>query len=649
MGGDDARASSHLLLSDDLPGSEDLTDAIVFRLMMQRMLAYGWMLGGTLVLMLGAAACDAAVSVKVGGMVDLLTKLAGAEGAVPPSLVPALKMMIALNLFQALVHFVAYVISARLNEKIMVTLRIELFQALTVREKSFFDANHTGELTNILSSELQLVRDFISIHFINLVKNLLAGTFSLVYMTMLSWKLAVFILLTALPIGMSSAAMSYARNRAEAKARQTLSEASIVAEECLSNINTVHSFCNEHGMIDAYTERLQSYLDTTMGGTLLRGAVRVNATLWGSLVVTAAIWLSSEMITSDQMTPGGLAAFMLQAVNLGFVGDGIVRSYSDIIASLKPCRKVLYLVRLGEARLRAAAEGHKPAISTAEIILDDVSFCYPTRPDRTVLSHLSLVVGAGQTVAIVGPSGGGKSTLMQLVQRFYSPTLPNPTVTAGTVASNGTVGRLTLNGMDLADINVAWLRRHMGVVSQDCVLFCDSIRRNLLIGVQGDGKVPQKKLEAAAKVAFAHDFIAALPEGYDTKVGERGAMLSGGQQQRLAIARAVLLDPPIMLLDEATSALDAKSEDYVKQALASMMQGRTVIIVAHRLSTVQKADKIVVLAGGVLQESGTHDELLARPNSMYSDLVRKQLNQEPNQRKREMSGGGVGRGDGRKY
>jgi len=336
------------------------------------------------------------------------------------------------------------------------------------------------------------------------------------------------------------------------------------------------------------------------------------------------MWYGAQLVEQGELSFGGMTQFMLYTMFIGGAIGQFARLYGELQRLLGATQRVRELLREtpedvdGEPRATAvtavppgaravSAGAHLPARVAGDVTFEDVSFAYPSRKEVTVLRHLSLTARAGQRIALVGPSGAGKSTTVSLLLRFYDPDS----------------GRVLVDGRDIRDYPLRELREQMAMVPQDVLLFGGTIADNIAYGRPG---ASQAEIEEAARKANAHDFIVRFPEGYQTVVGERGLKLSGGERQRVAIARAILRNPAILILDEATSSLDSESESLVQQALDVLMQGRTSVIIAHRLSTVRQADRIYVIKEGEVIEAGTHEELLAQPDGLYRTLSELQFN-----------------------
>jgi ABC-type multidrug transport system fused ATPase/permease subunit len=390
------------------------------------------------------------------------------------------------------------------------------------------------------------------------------------------------------------------RNHSKA-AQQSLADASTVIEESVQNITDVKAFTNEAFESKRYGSSLEDFLNVTLRGAKARGAFLsfIIFVLFGTIAFV--VWYGARMYSNGDISWENFFAFIIFSI---FVGASlgsfpeIISQFQQTAGATERLREILEMD--GERKTGASGIALKGQIS-----LNNVSFFYPSRPEITTLSDISLQIPAGQRTAIVGPSGAGKSTLFSIILGFNDPTS----------------GNISFDGKDAQEISLECLRSQIAIVPQEVMLFGGTISENIAYGKPGASK---DEIENAAKLANAHDFISELPEGYETLVGPRGTKLSGGQRQRIAIARAILADPKILLLDEATSALDSESERLVNEALERLMNNRTSLVIAHRLSTVRHADQILVISKGKLVEQGTHDALFAA-NGTYRFLAETQL------------------------
>uniref|UniRef100_A0A383WD81 Uncharacterized protein n=1 Tax=Tetradesmus obliquus TaxID=3088 RepID=A0A383WD81_TETOB len=491
-------------------------------------------------------------------------------------------------------------------ERVMCRLRVRLFTQLVQQEVAFFDVTPVGELSNRLSEDTRAMKDAATTSISMMLRSLLTCVLGAVMMFITSWRLASLTCAT-LPVTLLMFRTFARLNKRYVTAQLTsAAAASATAQEVLAGIRTVKSFAKEGHIVRKYTSAANDILSWGLKSAVASGVFTGSAIpfAFGSMMVV--LWYGAVLVLQGDMSLGDLNAYMLYAIFVSGSAGGIAGTAASLIAAVGAGRRVFQLM---DRTPQLPPSGTlKPAGSPAGASLEfkDVHFAYPSRPDSWVLSGFSLAISPGQSVALVGASGGGKSTVVKLVQRFYDPQR----------------GSLTLDGIDIRSIDTTFLHQAVALVAQEPLVFSESIEYNICFGVHR--QVTQAEIEAAAVAAHAHGFISALPQGYASRVGEAGVMLSGGQRQRLAIARALLCAPRLLLLDEATSALDAESEHLVQQALQEAARNRSVMVIAHRLSTVTGADMVAVVQAGSVVESGTHSALMAAGGA-YSQLVQRQV------------------------
>jgi ABC-type multidrug transport system fused ATPase/permease subunit len=412
-------------------------------------------------------------------------------------------------------------------------------------------------------------------------------------------------MLASVPFVAVSAVVFGKRVKALRKSFQDeLAKGSSTGEEVISNIRTVRAFSQEDRLHNKYSEDINSSYGIGKKIAFISGLFMGGVTMLSQTAIVLVVYVGAKQVLSGAITTGSLTSFLLYTITVAFSFAFLSSLFGDFMSAVGASERIFELMDKQPSIPHTG--GETPHSVRGEIALEEVRFTYPARPEKEVLQGVSLSIPPGNIVALVGPSGGGKSTIVSLIERYYNPTS----------------GRLTLDGIDIKQLHPKWFRSQIGFVSQEPVLFGCSIKENIAFG---STSATDEMIQEAAIKANAHQFIETFSEKYDTLVGERGVRLSGGQRQRLAIARALLLNPQILLLDEATSALDAESEFLVQQAIERLMQNRTVLVIAHRLSTVRNANLVAVVSDGKIVETGTHAQLMESKDGIYRKLVKRQL------------------------
>lgn len=508
--------------------------------------------------------------------------------------------------FQAVAGFFRILIFVDVTEKSLAKIRQDVYTHLIRLPMSFFSEKRVGELNSRIASDTAQIQETLTstlAEFLRQISMVVGGIAILAYTSV---KLTLFII-AVIPTMMILALVfgRYIRKYSK-KVQAEVAESNTIVEETLQAIQTVKAFANEFFEILRYKKKTDEVAQTAIKGGIYRGAFAsfIILGIFGSIV--AVIWFAVGMIHACDLKQESLSEFILYAVFIGGSIGGLANVYTSLQKSIGATEDLFSILDTEPEPVEQSVGAGELHDFSGAIEFKGVHFSYPSRPDVAVLKGIDLDVRAGEQIALVGSSGAGKSTMVSMVLRFYAPT----------------EGQISFDGKPAQEYDLHALRNQMAVVPQDVVLFGGSIRENI---AYGKPEAKDAEIEEAARKANAHDFIISFPDGYQTQVGERGIQLSGGQRQRIAIARAVLKNPRILVLDEATSSLDSESERLVQDALDKLMKGRTSIVIAHRLSTVRNADRILVMDNGRIVESGTHEELTAKEEGIYRKLSSLQL------------------------
>jgi len=494
-----------------------------------------------------------------------------------------------------------YYLVARLGERVVADIRKAVFDRVIGQSPEFYERIMTGEVLSRLTADTAVILSVVGSTVSVALRNLLILAGSVVLLLMTSAKLTGLVMLIV-PVVLVPILVLGRRLRVLSRVNQDrIAESSGIASEALLAVRTVQAFTHEGPTRRAFAAATEDAFGAA------KARIRTRAVMTGIVIflifsgVAGVLWIGARDVRAGYMSAGLLVQFVIYSV----MAAGAVAALSEIWGELQRAagatERLVWLLNAGDGIRDPQEPRVLPVPIRGEIVFDNVTFRYPSRPNSPAIGELSVTIRPGETVALVGPSGAGKSTILHLLLRFYDPEK----------------GRVLLDGVDLTKMNRREFRRAIALVPQDPVIFGTTARENIRFGRPD---APDVDVEAAAHAAAAHDFLSALPQGYDTQVGERGLMLSAGQRQRIAIARSILRDAPVLLLDEATSALDAESERAVQEAFDRMSADRTTVIVAHRLSTIRKADRILVFDNGAVVASGTHDDLVSQ-GGLYARLA----------------------------
>ncbi|HBG97261.1 MAG TPA: ABC transporter [Rhodobacteraceae bacterium] len=560
---------------------------------------YRWLMVAALAALTATAMISLVLPLAVRGLVDELA--AGRVAMIDDYIVGALVIA---GLF-ALGSGLRFYLVTRLGERVVADIRKEVFARVLTKSPGFFDSILTGEVLSRITTDTTLIQSVIGSSISVALRNILVLIGGALLMLLTSGSLTLMALM-AVPVVVLPIVILGRRLRRLSRVNQDwIAASSGRASEALLSLQTVQAFNNEDVARRAFDEVTEQAFRTAVKRVVTRSALTIIVIFLVFSAVVGLMWAGSMAVKLGNMTPGEMAQFVIYAIMVAGSAGALSEIWGELQRAAGATERLIELLEAEDNVKDPVHPLPAPQPVRGRIAFEDVTFRYPSRPQIPALDRLSFTVQPGETVALVGPSGAGKTTVIQMLLRFYDPD----------------TGRITLDGVPLDRMTRSDFRRSISMVPQDPVIFADTARENIRFGKPG---ASDAEVEEAARMAAAHDFIAALPRGYDSYVGERGIMLSGGQKQRIAIARAILRDAPVLLMDEATSSLDAESERLVQRAVDALTRDRTTIVIAHRLATVRRVDRILVFDEGRIVAQGSHENLVAM-GGLYARLARLQF------------------------
>lgn len=514
-------------------------------------------------------------------------------------------ILFGLFIFQAFLGYGQNYLLHFLGQRVIADLRLAIEQHLLYLPLRFFKDSRVGEIVSRVTNDVTTLQVVLTETPISMLRQIVTIIGGIALMAIMNWQLTLLIFVIIPPIIFLAIFFGRRVEKLSTVIQDQLASAVSALEESISGIRIVKSFTQERFEEKRFKDRIETTFDTTMDRTRLRAAFIPLVSLLGFAAVTAIIWIGGQFVINETLTPGELVAFLFYMIMVAMPLGEFASIYTQIREAIGAAARIFEIMETPSEPAQAAEATPIPPIE-GKVVFHNVSFGY--EPDDFVLKNINLTVQPSEVIALVGPSGVGKTTMVNLVPRFFDPT----------------EGVIEIDDHPITEITLQSLRSQIGLVPQETFLFGGTISENI---AYGGLDAPKDKVIAAAKAAYAHNFIDKLPAGYETQVGERGVKLSAGQRQRIAIARALLKNPRILILDEATSALDSESEQMVQKALEVLMKNRTTFVIAHRLTTIKNADRILVLDEGLLVEDGPHEVLIAK-EGLYHHLWTMQFSEE---------------------